>query len=282
MDDASQLCRLHRPSGPVEIEATDALVLAVRINLVARERSMDRPDPARLKPCVAPDYVILIPAGARSTLAAHAAQDVLRLTLRRCLLARIGHVSDGCPLAPLHGRVLVDPMITGLVEQLAASSGPEDEDLNRSAITTLILSLVRMSQTRTAGTRVGGLTPSQLSRVREHVEARLASPLRMPELADVAGLSPFHFARAFKASMGAPPGEWIRLRRLTVAQRLLEDRAQSITDVAAAVGMRAPVASPGPFAPPRVSAPAVSAALRPEAGPAVASTPSRSGSPARP
>ena len=240
LDDASQLCRLHRPEGRVEVEATDALVLAVRVNLVARERSIDRPDPARLKPCVAPDYFILIPAGGRSTLASHAAQDVLRLTLRRRLLARVGHVSQSCPLAPLHGRVLVDPMITGLVEQLAASTRPEDETLNRSAITTLVLSLIRMSRTRALGARVGGLTPSQLGRVRDHVEARLATPLRLPELAEVAGLSAFHFARAFKASMGAPPGEWIRMRRLTVAQALLEDGAQSITDVAAAVGYESP------------------------------------------
>lgn len=224
----------------MEIEALDALVMAVRVNLVASERSINRPDPARLKPCVSPDYFILIPTGSRSTLASHAAQDVLRLTLRRRLLVRVGHNSTSCPLAPLHGRVLVDPMITGLVEQLAASTRPEDETLNRSAITTLVLSLIRMSETRTAGPRVGGLTPSQLSRLRDHVEARLATPLRLADLADVAGLSAFHFARAFKASMGAPPGEWIRLRRLTVAQKLLEDSARSITDVAAAVGYESP------------------------------------------
>jgi AraC-like DNA-binding protein len=40
--------------------------------------------------------------------------------------------------------------------------------------------------------------------------------------------------------MGAPPGEWIRLRRLTVAQTLLERTQQSITDVAAAVGYESP------------------------------------------
>lgn len=238
-DDAT-LSRLTRPTGAVTVGAGAAMALAVRINLIARERSMDRPDPARLKACVAPDYYTLAPPGGEATLSAHAAQDILLLSLGAPTFARFGVSDDACPFAPLRGRVLVDPVITGLVEQLADPASADEAEMNESVLRTLVLTLVRVARTRSRDARRGGLTARQLAALREHVESALHRPLRTAELAGIAGLSPFHFARAFKASMGAPPGEWIRLRRLTVAQRMLENTRQPITDVAAAVGYESP------------------------------------------
>lgn len=240
MGEGTTLSRLSRPNGTVTVGAGAAMALAVRINLIARERSMDRPDPARLKACVAPDYYTLAPAGGKAVLAAHAAQEILLLAVGVETFLRFGVTDEGCPLAPLRGRVLVDAVITGLVEQLADPASASDAGLNDSILRTLVLTLVRTARTRSRDATRGGLTARQLGVLREHVEAGLHRPLRTAELAEVAGLSPFHFARAFKASMGAPPGEWIRLRRLTVAQTLLEKTQQSITDVAAAVGYESP------------------------------------------
>jgi len=240
LGNGARLRRLVRPTGPVRLEAGDGLQLVVRINLVARERSMERPDPARLKACVAPDYYLLAPAGEEAVLAAHAAQDVLLLSIPPEVFHRLGLFDDGCPLSPLRGRVLVDPVVTGLVEQLARSSSPEDQALNAAVLDTLVLTLVRIARTRSTDAARGGLTARQLGLLREHVEARLDRPIRNADLAALTGLSPFHFARSFKESMGVPPAGWIRLRRLTVAQRLLSQRDRSVTDVAAAVGYDSP------------------------------------------
>jgi len=240
LGEGATLSRLTRPNGPVTVGRGEAMALAVRINLVARERSMERPDPARLKICVAPDYYTIAPAGGEAVLAAHAAQEILLLTIGVETFRRFGVTGEGCPLAPLRGRVLVDPVITGLVEQLARQASSNDAELNESILRTLMLTLVRTARTRSREASRGGLTARQLAALRDHVEAALHRPMRTAELAGIAGLSPFHFARAFKASMGAPPGEWIRLRRLTVAQTLLERTQQSITDVAAAVGYESP------------------------------------------
>lgn len=201
---------------------------------------MERPDAARLKACVAPDYYLLAPAGQEAVLAAHSAQDVLLLSIPPEAFRRRGLESRSCPLSPLRGRVLVDPLVTGLVEQLAQSVLPEDQALNAAVLDTLVLTLVRLARTRARDTTRGGLTARQLGVVRDHVEARLDRPIRNADLAALTGLSPFHFARSFKESMGAPPASWIRLRRLTVAQRLLAERSRSITDVAAAVGYDSP------------------------------------------
>ncbi len=240
MGEGATLSRLTRPNGTVTVGAGAAMALAVRINLIARERSMERPDPARLKACVTPDYYTLAPAGGEAVLAAHAAQEILLLTVGVETFLRFGVTDEGCPLAPLRGRVLVDPVVTGLVEQLADPTSAADAAYNESLLRTLVLTLVRTARTRSRDALRGGLTARQLAALKDHIEPRLHQRLKTTELADIAGLSPFHFARAFKASMGAPPGEWIRLRRLTVAQTLLEKTQQSITDVAAAVGYESP------------------------------------------
>jgi AraC-like DNA-binding protein len=52
--------------------------------------------------------------------------------------------------------------------------------------------------------------------------------VRLKELASVAGLSPSHFGRAFKASTGVTPHRWIIQRRIQFAQRLMRESGKPI------------------------------------------------------
>lgn len=87
-----------------------------------------------------------------------------------------------------------------------------------------------------AGEARGGLTPRQLSRVRDYVEAHLSVRIAVTELADVAGLSESWFTRAFKQTTGLPPHQWVLRRRLARAQGLLEASDLSLAEIACAVG----------------------------------------------
>jgi len=60
------------------------------------------------------------------------------------------------------------------------------------------------------------------------MQASLFRDVRMRELASVAGLSPSHFGRAFKASTGMTPHRWIVQRRIELAQRLMRESGKSI------------------------------------------------------
>jgi AraC family transcriptional regulator len=51
----------------------------------------------------------------------------------------------------------------------------------------------------------GGLTPRQLSRVEEYVRANISKESSLAELANLIGLSRYHFSRAFKKSTGLAP-----------------------------------------------------------------------------
>jgi AraC family transcriptional regulator len=84
--------------------------------------------------------------------------------------------------------------------------------------------------------RRGGLSPAALTRVRLYVQAHLDRPLPIRELAERAGLSPYHFARAFRATTAVTPRAFVEHHRIERAERLLRDRSRSLAQVALASG----------------------------------------------
>lgn len=78
----------------------------------------------------------------------------------------------------------------------------------------------------------GGLTPRALRCVREYIDGHLAENIRLEVLAEVAGLSRCHFARAFKQSVGVAPHGYVMQRRLERAERLLAETELSLSQVA--------------------------------------------------
>jgi AraC family transcriptional regulator len=71
----------------------------------------------------------------------------------------------------------------------------------------------------------------------ENIEEHLDAGPTLEQMAAVARLSPYHFARQFKAATGLPPHQFVILRRVERAKQLL--RAQtglSLAEVAAHAG----------------------------------------------
>jgi AraC family transcriptional regulator len=69
--------------------------------------------------------------------------------------------------------------------------------------------------------------PSAVLRAVDLMRKRLAESLTIEEIAATAGLSPFHFARQFKAATGHPPHEYLVRLRVDRAQDLLRQRGRS-------------------------------------------------------
>jgi AraC family transcriptional regulator len=80
----------------------------------------------------------------------------------------------------------------------------------------------------------GGLTPYVLRQIDEWINAELAEPIRLSDLAKLADLSEFHFHRMFQASRGVSPHQWVTMLRIERAKSLLGQT--SIADVASACG----------------------------------------------
>ena len=83
----------------------------------------------------------------------------------------------------------------------------------------------------------GGLAPALRRRLVDWLDARLAQPVTVGEMAAFCALSETHFAHAFRASLGVAPHEWIVARRIDRAAVLLRSRrAPSLDEVARATG----------------------------------------------
>jgi AraC family transcriptional regulator len=82
----------------------------------------------------------------------------------------------------------------------------------------------------------GGLAAWQQKRVAEYVEEHLADEFSLSALAELAGLSPFHFSRAFKQSFGLPPHRYLSSRRIDRAKDLLVQRDMSVTQIGVQLG----------------------------------------------
>ncbi len=80
------------------------------------------------------------------------------------------------------------------------------------------------------------IAPARLRAVLAHVEAHLAEEITLSDLAAVARLSRFHFARAFRAETGVTPHGHVTQRRVERAKLLMLDQGLSLSEIALACG----------------------------------------------
>ena len=75
-----------------------------------------------------------------------------------------------------------------------------------------------------------------LRRAHDHADRHYDQPLDLEQLAEVAGISKFHFQRLFTATYGLSPAEHLSRRRIERAQDLLRATNLTVTEVCMTVG----------------------------------------------
>jgi len=78
--------------------------------------------------------------------------------------------------------------------------------------------------------------PDRLRKPIETMRLQFFKPWRVPELANMAGMSPSHFFRVFKQCLGTSPHEWLRRERITHAKRRLIETDEAIKQIASQCG----------------------------------------------
>lgn len=141
---------------------------------------------------------------------------------------------------------VVDPHITGLVNLIfEVASRPEGPDplLWQSLSQVLIWRLLLLTASKSRKNEVrGGLAQWQARRTTEYLADNLDQRVTLDELAAIARLSPFHFARAFAKTVGMPPFRYQQKLRLERACELLAKTDFRIIEIALAVGYESPQA----------------------------------------
>lgn len=151
--------------------------------------------------------------------------------------------------APLLGDVpsftnADDPFIAGLVAEFTRLEGLGMLEPLYCETMSLALSsylVARYGHRRDApASRPLKLAPWHLRRIDEFISAHLETGIRIEDLAALAEMSSGHFHRAFKATTGMTPLDYINGKRIACARQLLATEALSVTEVALRVGFQSP------------------------------------------
>ena len=165
--------------------------------------------------------------------AMRAAGIKLDFDLRRVCEA-VGHKL----ITPDQPRAFRNDRLRRLAECLADECRKPDQcnRLYLDALTVAVcIDFLRLSA-KPPSRRTGRLAASQVRRTTDYVMEHLSEPVRLSALADLTGLSQWHFARAFKAATGLSPHQWQLNARIAKAQELLLSRSMPHAQIALEVG----------------------------------------------
>lgn len=139
------------------------------------------------------------------------------------------HRNDAADFAADGGTVLEE------ADPLADPSRRLDSD---SACDAVVARLVARAAERTpqATRRAAPLPKWRLRRALDFIEANLAQPIGLADVAASTGLTRMHFAAQFRSTTGYSPHAYLLRRRIEHAQKLLCSSALSVLDVALSCG----------------------------------------------
>lgn len=148
------------------------------------------------------------------------------------------HLGEGTQTPDLLPRFMFhDPALYQIAKLFeAACLGEQAPDALRDDL--LLLALLNgLSQLeRTFDDKSYPLSQVQRRLIIDYMRTRLTENIRLAELCNLVQLSPFHFCRAFKRSLGLSPHAWQVRERIRIAQSMLRDGRMRLADVAVAVG----------------------------------------------
>lgn len=128
---------------------------------------------------------------------------------RELVIALAREAADGLPLGRVYADSLEQSLLLGAVRRGGAPAKP--------------------SRARPS------LPPHRLASVIDFIEHHFTEDVALVDLAEVAGMSRFHFARAFKTATGCSPCRFMSDRRIREAERLLGTHLP-LSAIAAALG----------------------------------------------
>jgi AraC family transcriptional regulator len=171
--------------------------------------------------------------------------DVLHLHVPNALITDFSREVSGCEIGELRSEAALtqDPIIERLGRALLAAEDTTGSfgRLYADCISTAIVARLLASTRRAPACgrpKVAELARWRLRRVTEFVDANLAEPVGLADLASAAGLTRMHFAAQFRAATGLPPHEYLLRRRIERAQEMLVQDTESLVEIALSVGFQ--------------------------------------------
>lgn len=184
---------------------------------------------------LAADEGWILPAGAEGTCEFDAPLTFTSVSLSRELLAEVG-LTPGAEFVPHVGAH--DPLVLQMVRTVAALEADAPRLYRETMARALAAHLVQtLAPTVAAGVgEDGAIDDRRLRRALDHIHDHLGENLSLETLAAEATMSPYHFARRFKATTGRSPLQYVIRERMRTARVLLETTTLSVVEIALRVG----------------------------------------------
>lgn len=234
-------------AGRNDVSAVDDLVgdqHYLSLNLDRAPLKLEVKESHGFKPVVVPPESLWIsPSASPITLRLNSTLRYLRVSLDPTHLGRLISPSlDQLAAVRLRRTYAVEsPQIRNLMLTLRDEADSQNAgglamvEAVTSALGHLLVRHAGVEQPRPVRSR-GGLSATAKRRVLELIDATLDARLTVDALSREVGLSPAHFARAFKETMGRPPHQYLLALRLERARRLLETTRLSLSEIAQRTG----------------------------------------------
>jgi AraC family transcriptional regulator len=188
---------------------------------------------------VSPGSLSLAPAGTSFWWCWDQPLELVSVELEPSFVADVAQSTDVPELRAIpifHDRTVAS-ILSALQEELqdGCRSGRR---YSASLCTALVIHLLRRypAALTSANARKGGLPPTRLRRVLDHIEHHLGDGASLGDLAALAGLSPDHFAAQFRRSTGLPPHRYLLQRRIGRARELLATDCMSLAEIGYVLG----------------------------------------------
>ena len=189
--------------------------------------------------------IAVVPAGSSVLSRWQGSRDWLFIYLEPSLVTRVA--AESFELDP--SRTVVPPLDGLNVPELRSAMLAVDAELRagggggpllvESLANVLAVHLIRHTTgaRRLPASADGALPRRKLRTVIEYIMENLGGSMTLEQMAAVVHLSPYHFARQFKAATGLPPRQYVIARRVERAQHLMRaDGELGLVDVALRVG----------------------------------------------
>ncbi len=192
-----------------------------------------------------PGDITIVPKEAPSEWYLDKPVEALQLYIQPAVIAQImEQIIDIDPsrLEIIDRLAVRDPLIQHIGLALLAelqTNAPLGHLYAESLIQTLAMHLVRHHSTLWLPSLpiTGGLSPQKLQHALDYINDHLDREVSLADLAAAVDLSPYHFTRLFKQSMGSAPHQYLIERRIEAAKRLLSTTQLSIAEIAYQVGL---------------------------------------------
>ncbi|MBO6949186.1 MAG: helix-turn-helix transcriptional regulator [Rhodospirillales bacterium] len=224
LDDGRLNVRWHhaRPHLDVSDSVTAAHTFVLRPTFVKGREALNS-DRVRDRIWRANSFAFL-PKGTTYNHATEIASDWIAVSVSKDLVREAAGEMNGT--SPLPDEAFVTDASTGAImlantirAALAGDAVPDPLGLEQDLMD--VVALWWGASPASSTPAAARIAPNRLRRVTDYVEENLSSRISLQDMADISGLSRFHFAKAFKQTTGTAPYRYVHARRIAYAGQLL-------------------------------------------------------------